>query len=239
MCTLAVAVQHHEDFPLVVAANRDEALMRPAQDWAPRNTAAGTPMVSPLDLTAGGTWMGINRHGLVVALTNHHSGTPPDATRLSRGELVDRALNATDVQAACAALQPRNAALYNPFHLVVADRCSAWLWMWDGAHADWAPLPPGLHVITEQDGRGMDARGKLLREQWPATPDVPALWKLLSIHAAPPRSGTCLHLEPVYGTRSCAVLRVGVRELTLHSADGPPCLNPPLDRTQLLRGLEI
>ncbi|MEK7705269.1 MAG: NRDE family protein, partial [Myxococcota bacterium] len=60
MCLLAVLSRAHPDSPLVVAANRDEWLARPA---APFGVLDERPrVVGGRDLTAGGTWMATNEH---------------------------------------------------------------------------------------------------------------------------------------------------------------------------------
>jgi uncharacterized protein with NRDE domain len=69
MCTLIVLHRCVPGTPLVVAANRDEFLDRPAEGPALRMRSAGS-IVSPLDLEAGGTWLGLNEHGVFAGLTN-------------------------------------------------------------------------------------------------------------------------------------------------------------------------
>lgn len=69
MCTLIVLHRCVAGSPLVVAANRDEFLDRPAEGLAIRQRAAGS-ILSPLDLEAGGTWLGLNERGVFVGLTN-------------------------------------------------------------------------------------------------------------------------------------------------------------------------
>ena len=67
MCTLIVDFQQHPDAPVVVAANRDEALDRPAtglRHWP------GEPFLAPRDERAGGTWLGLTRSGMFVGVTN-------------------------------------------------------------------------------------------------------------------------------------------------------------------------
>ncbi|HLT35932.1 MAG TPA: NRDE family protein, partial [Enhygromyxa sp.] len=94
MCTIIAALQVWPGRPLVVAANRDEALDRPAIDprvWAPGEVAARR-VLAPRDLRAGGTWLGVNDAGLFVGITNRRA--IPDPRRRSRGELVFEALGA-------------------------------------------------------------------------------------------------------------------------------------------------
>lgn len=86
MCLMAVALEAHPDWPLVVAANRDEYEARPTAGahwwhdlpgvWAGR------------DLHAGGTWLGLRRDGRFAALTNvREPQRPPPPGARSRGAL--------------------------------------------------------------------------------------------------------------------------------------------------------
>lgn len=84
MCLILVGWQVHPDYPLVVAANRDEFYARPTA------AAAFWPEVPEVlggrDLQAGGTWLGATRSGRFAAVTNvREPGTPPG--RRSRGDL--------------------------------------------------------------------------------------------------------------------------------------------------------
>ncbi|MGE4660216.1 MAG: NRDE family protein [Arenicellales bacterium] len=87
MCFVAAALGLHPEFPLIVAANRDEYFVRPTQSlgrWS------GSPViVAGRDLTAGGTWLGLSEDGRFAALTNCRTETvssKPGA--LSRGTIV-------------------------------------------------------------------------------------------------------------------------------------------------------
>ena len=87
MCFVAVALRFHPEFPLVVAANRDEYFSRPAElltRWLSAPTiAAGR------DLTAGGTWLGLSVDGRFAALTNCRTESVSSAPgALSRGAIV-------------------------------------------------------------------------------------------------------------------------------------------------------
>lgn len=84
MCVLAMIL---EPSRLLVAANRDEAYERPAAP--PAEIEPG--VVAGLDLRAGGTWLGSNRHGLFAAVTNRREpASTPDA--FSRGLLLRETL---------------------------------------------------------------------------------------------------------------------------------------------------
>ena len=85
MCLILLAWKVHADYPLVVAANRDEFHARPA------SAAAFWPdhpdILAGRDLQAKGTWLGIARNGRFASVTNYRGGLDPNAKE-SRGALV-------------------------------------------------------------------------------------------------------------------------------------------------------
>ena len=241
MCTLAVAFQVDRRWPVVVAANRDERMGRPSEGWSLREARSGIRYAAPGDLLAGGTWMGLSAKGVFAGLTNFHAPFEwyPDPERRSRGEIVPLALAAPSAAEARARLGQAPAQRWNPFHLLVADARTAFLWWYDGERAELRDLPPGLHVATERSPDGSCPRGDLVRARWPIEPAVPQLRDLLAVHDGDLGAGTCIHGDPVYGTRSSAVLRVaadlGASELLV--ADGRPCATPLEDRSALVAAL--
>jgi len=93
MCLILFAFRAHPDFPLVVAANRDEAYARPAASaafWADHPHVYGGR-----DLEMGGAWMGISTGGRFAAVTNFRDGLPKGVAPRSRGELVGGYLTGT------------------------------------------------------------------------------------------------------------------------------------------------
>jgi len=240
MCTLAVAFQTDRRWPLVVAANRDERLGRAAEGWDLREPADGPRYAAPRDLLAGGTWVGVSARGLFAAVTNYHlpSGSPSDPRRRSRGELVGKALRHGTAEEAREALLRQEAASYNPFHLVVADANRAFLWRYDGEAAAAEDLGSGLHVVTEHAPEDAGPRGTMVHAHWPLDHDALRLRQLLAVHAPGP-AATCIHADPLYGTRSAAVLRLAasLAASELYTADGRPCTSPFVDRSRLLTAL--
>jgi uncharacterized protein with NRDE domain len=240
MCTLAVAFQVDRRWPVVVAANRDERMGRASEGWALRAGPGGGRFAAPRDALAGGTWIGVGGAGLFAALTNVHAGPPfPISERASRGLLVLRALRHATAASARAEVETLEAAAYNPFHLVVADAGSAFLWRYDGRSASIRALGPGLHVVTESDPEGHSPRGLLVRARWPLDPTPPRLREVLAQHAPAAHEGTCLHLDPLYGTRSAAIVRLAstLAASDLHVTSGRPCTTPLEDRSALLAAL--
>ncbi len=84
MCLIVVGWQAHPDYPLVVAANRDEFYARPTASAA---RWPDTPnILGGIDLEAGGTWLGASDCGRFAAVTNVREPNMAKAER-SRGEL--------------------------------------------------------------------------------------------------------------------------------------------------------
>jgi len=91
MCLIVFAYQVHPEFPLIVAANRDEFYARPTQPahfWTNHpQVFAGRDIESP-DINKQGTWMGINKQGRFAAVTNFREMDFNETTaKRSRGEL--------------------------------------------------------------------------------------------------------------------------------------------------------
>lgn len=90
MCLLLCSYKSHPDYPLILAANRDELHARPAaeaQFWTDEPS-----VLAGRDLQAGGTWLGIAKNGRVAAVTNYHEKTFETLPRKSRGSLVSEFL---------------------------------------------------------------------------------------------------------------------------------------------------
>lgn len=119
MCLILLAHHAHPDYPLVIAANRDEFYARPT---APAGFWQDAPHVlAGRDLTAGGTWLGVTRDGRWAAVTNYRDPPTAHPGRPSRGALVAGFLRdnvpADDYLAGVAA----SAAAYDGFNLLVGD----------------------------------------------------------------------------------------------------------------------
>ncbi len=244
MCTLAAAVGVSPSLPLVVAANRDERLARPAVPPFLWPDAPGAPRaIAPRDEQAGGTWLGLNEHALFVGTTNR-AGSPPDRSRRSRGALVADALRAPSAAALHERLAGLDPRAYNPFHLLYADRASAHVTWSDGASLHREHLAPGLHVITEQSfGAGPDERSARVRELWEGLRgdlSPASLRALLGRHVDDVLASVCVHADAFgYGTRSSLIRTLGAswRETRLLWAEGKPCVTPFVDQAALLAAL--
>ncbi len=150
MCFLLIHHRTRDDYPLVLLANRDEYFDRPFEPPALRDEALG--LVAPRDRRAGGTWLGINRHGLVAAITNRDPDNIDSAGLRSRGLLVTDVLGYENARAAVEAWQ---GGRYAGFNLFVGDRTDAFVLQngpaTEGGRkimSDVVRLRPGAHVLT-------------------------------------------------------------------------------------------
>ncbi|ELZ13768.1 hypothetical protein C479_02946 [Halovivax asiaticus JCM 14624] len=237
MCTFILAWQVFAEAPVVAAATRDEALDRPADP--PGRYREGPVVVAPRDAEAGGTWIGVNEHGVLVALTNRWTDAELAGER-SRGKLVADALASESATAAGHLVEKSVAdAEYDGFYLAIADAETATIHAWDGT-LDRVDLDPGVHVLVNV-GRSVDpqipsAREELGREQAESavavrtalasvTDETAEAWlDRASGVVADHDYGVCKH-GGSYGTRSASLVSIG-RSLTYEYADGPPCETP-------------
>jgi len=120
MCLLLFAWKMREDYPLIVAANRDEFYERPSAsaDFWDDNP----DILAGRDLKEGGAWIGMTKAGRIAALTNYRDPKSFRADLPSRGELVSGYLKGTEDAKRYLATLERNASRYNGFNIIVGDR---------------------------------------------------------------------------------------------------------------------
>jgi uncharacterized protein with NRDE domain len=242
VCTLAAFVRVFPDWPLVIAANRDEYLARPAT--APGLLRDEPPRVAGgRDLIAGGTWLGVADTGVVAGILNRRSATAPDPTCRSRGLVCLDALLVATARDGIAAVERAPAGRYNPFNLLVADRTEAFVASQPaGERPRVLALDPGVHLVTNLDVndptcpriaasyRRFAAAGDAFAGDGDVDAFVDRLRAILGDHATPldPRGpgSLCVHAGP-YGTRSSSILLLPAAGATRYRhADGPPCTTP-------------
>ncbi len=150
MCSIVLLIRLDHDWPVLIAANRDERLDRP---WLPpgRHWPDRPGIVAGKDELAGGSWLGINEFGLVAGMLNRRDSLGPLPGKRSRGELVLDALDHADADQARDMLLDLAASAYRPFNMVVADNRQAFWLRNRGAAVEAWPLPPGLSMITASD----------------------------------------------------------------------------------------
>jgi len=243
MCTLALFLRQFEDYPVVIAANRDEHSFRPSE--APNLWPAAPAILAGKDLQAGGTWLGVNSSGVAAAIVNRRMPTESNPAARSRGLLCLDMLQAETIVDARATLPYEDAARYQPFILVVAGADDGFAAYNSQNDIETVNLKPGLHVFgntsfTDADGKKLDrarelftAAGESLAPPLgaPGSLDaaVAALRAVLSDHTPiedETRGALCVHTPGAdYGTVSSTIIFQSKRERQyyFYHAAGPPC----------------
>ena len=136
---------------MLLATNRDERLDR-AWDVPGRYWPETPDIVAGRDRTAGGTWMGVNRAGVVAAVLNRQGTLGPVAGKRSRGDLPLIALAQSSAEAALGALARLDAGAWRSFNMVIADRSGAYAVRGLGhGRPDSIRLGEGVHMVTAHD----------------------------------------------------------------------------------------
>lgn len=117
MCLVVLALGQDPNYPLILAANRDEFHARPTAElhWWDNQPE----IVGGRDLQAGGSWLALSRRGRFATVTNFRDAEPPIARYRSRGELVAEFL-ACDLPPE-AYLDTIDEGAYSGFNLIVGD----------------------------------------------------------------------------------------------------------------------
>ncbi len=256
MCLLVVAFRLFADTPLLIGANRDEYLNRPAVPMTALRDR-GPRVLGGRDEQSGGTWLAVNEWGVFAGLTNQPREAGRDPSRRTRGELPLALTAQPDARRGVEEfLVHHRPADYNGSWLLMGDRDSLFFIDFTGlAEPVAVALAPGLHILENRAlGAPSPKAARVAAALAPATDGTTALTALrrvLGDHtvaeppgtadppgpdgpdtAATPRSSAnCVHLDG-YGTRSSCLFRYGTdgREPPqVWVADGPPCTAPFVD----------
>lgn len=227
MCSLIVLRGFHAEYPVLVAANRDEHRARRA---APPGSWHGERrrVLSPRDRVAGGTWIAINDRGRFAGITNL-AAVPPVVDAPSRGHLPHLVLDHDDIDAGIAAVVDKvREHPHSGFQLVVADRTRIVVVHHAGGEircTDW--LEPSLVVTNEhQAGQLQQLRGldqALLGDQT-VEERLAALGAVLCDAGGGGHHAVIKHGEH-YGTVSSSLIAVpakNLEQLVWRYAPGPP-----------------
>ncbi len=144
MCLILLAVDADSDYPLIVAANRDEFHERPsaaAHFWHdhPR-------LLAGRDLKEGGTWMGVTLDGRFAAVTNFSEQEPPANPR-SRGELTHQFLLGEEAPEAYLERIASRSREYRGFNLIVGTRERGYFYF-SNATQVFRALGPGIYGLS-------------------------------------------------------------------------------------------
>ena len=153
MCLILFAFQQDPDYPLIVAANRDESYQRPtlsAHYWQ-----QSPEMFAGMDLQAGGTWMGITKQGRFAAVTNYREPSSAPVSAISRGELCKNFLCSHLSAEQYLQQIAQQGELFAGFNLVVGTPQE--LFCYSNRQQRIDAIPAGIHGLSNG----------LLNEPWP------------------------------------------------------------------------
>ena len=243
VCTLTIRFSPEDDYPLIIAANRDELYSRPSV--MPAIIESDPVFFAPRDIEAGGTWIGINEYGLLAAITNVWVETtgggmsPGPGGDRSRGLLTVDILHSKTLKQATEMLHEKIAKFqYQYFNLLIASG-------------------EGLAVFTyagKLEGGGISASSAVINNQpyqksnksqstilpFPKTGNERHRWVKDVQSSLSKHPEVCKHSDP-YGTRCSQIIAISRRNensITPLSpdrfwfADGSPCKTPFADLTQ-------
>lgn len=142
MCLVAFSWKNHDEFPLLISANRDEFFARPSaplHQWE-------SGIFAGKDLQAGGTWMGFHPDGKWALLTNYRDFSRTHPGETSRGKLVQNFLEGDlDPEVYLEAVY-RERDRYDGFNLLVSD--GQRLFYLSNYGAGVQEVAPGIHGLS-------------------------------------------------------------------------------------------
>jgi len=222
MCLILFALDAHPDYPLVLAANREERHARATAPMAPWADDPG--VIAGRDLEAGGTWLGLHRSGRFAAITNMREGIPTTASLRSRGDLTRDFLQGQLAASEYAMRVYADRAHYAGFNLLIGDGNGLW---YCGSAAMPRPLESGIYGLSNgllDTPWPKVVRGKAALADVIAGGPTPAtLLALLRDRSTPPDHelpdtgigidmeralGSCFIVGEDYGTRASTALLI-------------------------------
>jgi uncharacterized protein with NRDE domain len=249
MCTIVVLNGMRADYPVVLATNRDEFYAR--RSSGPMRILEVPRTVGGLDMVKRGTWMGVTKEGLFVAVTNQRTVQAPDPTKRSRGEVVIKALKLNNRDAITRMLRTLDGRDYNSFNLLWGDaeQVSVAYAREGEPELTIDSVPRGLHVLPNDrldhpdfpkvkrakklvepyTHASFDALAEALKKtladrQLPALDDVPMLpvGAPISRETLRELSALCVRM-PVYGTRSSSIVALARGRVGYYAySESPP-----------------
>ncbi|MEX0937154.1 MAG: NRDE family protein [Pirellulales bacterium] len=242
VCLLAIYYRHVPGAPIVLAANRDESRRRPSLSPDLREDQR---LLCGLDAQAGGTWLGVNADGLVVAVTNRPAPPAPAVAR-SRGLLAMDLLHTGSASKAVElAMRELDTEHYAGVNYLCTDAQSCAV-VCGGLQPQVIDMPPGLHLLTNGDPDDVDdSRQKISRrlmvEREPSrVEDFLNRAKLVfSGKAHPPTAAKMVLNQPWRGTISSTIIAItdDPHQAAYLYADGPPDSEPYCDYSHMLRAM--
>lgn len=238
---LAILYRVAKNTPILVAANREEFYDRPTQH--PKIQPGSPRVICGIDRQGGGTWLGVNQHGLFATVTNRRKRNVPLDCR-SRGLLCRELLDLrTAREAADFAYKELMTGRYDGANYVVADAKSA-ACIYGGDKVEIVELEPGLYTLSNgnlNDRR--DERHEMVRRMLTLHKlDSAVTFLAVASRAFSRRPDTfgrpgVVVARPDFGTVSSTLLSLSrkMQSAIYQYSPGPPSENAYEDLSALLR----
>ncbi|HXZ97697.1 MAG TPA: NRDE family protein [Burkholderiales bacterium] len=222
MCLVLLAYRLSPDWPLLLAANRDEYYERPtaaAAFWEEH-----LALVGGRDLQKHGTWLGVTRAGRFAAVTNFRQGLALKKNAPSRGTLVSSFLTRKEMPQDYLQRLQQHAAQYDGFNLIAGDVDEVYYYSNRGRKVQ--KLAPGLyglsnHLLDTPWPKVERGKKRLIQLfSAPQPPAVEALFAILADRFVPidkelPNTGIGLERERQLSAAFTASADYGTRSSTL------------------------
>lgn len=162
MCLVVILYRVIDGAPVLIAANREERFDRAA---LPPRVFRGPPSYTcGIDQQAGGTWLGINQYGVVIAVTNREKAGIAAAPR-SRGLLCLDLLSCKSArEASKRAANDLKKGSYAGANFLCIDAEHASV-IYSGREIEVVEMQPGLHLLTNSDLDDPDDRRQSLAQR--------------------------------------------------------------------------
>ena len=147
MCTLLILYRPNNKWPLILAGNRDEMKNRP---WLPpgKHWANYNGIIAGKDITAGGSWLGLNNSGLVATVLNRSNSLGPNTSKNSRGNLIIDILKNETLDSALSYIKFLDNTKWKPFNLFIANNKKAyWIKSTEKDKISINIVPEGKHFL--------------------------------------------------------------------------------------------
>ncbi len=181
MCLILLAYQCHPQYPLILAANRDEFHSRPSQaaHWWPDQPQ----LLAGKDLQAGGTWLGITASGRIAAVTNLRESAKAAKALHSRGLLPLNYLCGASSPEQFISTLKQSIAGYQGYNLLFGSYDN--LYYFSNRQESARRLNPGIHGLSNASlntpwpkvKNGKQRLGRLIRQP---QPEMQQLLEILS-----------------------------------------------------------
>ncbi len=189
MCILFISRKKNSNWPLLIATNRDEFYNRefdsPGAHWKDYPS-----IYAGKDKLGGGSWLGINKFGICVAILNRNTKIQ-DKNFDSRGNLVINALKFKSAFEAKNKIIESFKKKYKFFNLFISDIKNAYLIKYDNFKLETFSVPYGKSIIDNFNLNDNNSLRQTLNKSYfykapypiPEKNQFDGWSKLLSIHS--------------------------------------------------------